>query len=80
MSKLYTCGAVEKLVQNYVDKGGDVTEIEEGSLGYGFLILHGEGLKTIVVKEVYLNAWNSGHSIRCYNKCPKKYAKLLEEV
>lgn len=79
MSKLYTCEAVENLVQRYADKGGEVTEIEEGCLGYGFLILHGEGLKTAVVKEVYLNEWSSAHTIRMYNKCPKKYAKMIEE-
>lgn len=80
MSKLYTCEAVAKLVQRYYDKGGEVAEIEEGCLGYGFLILHGEGLKTSVVKEVYFNEWSSAHTVRMYNKCPKKYAKLLEEV
>lgn len=79
MSQLYTCKAVEGLVQRYADRGGEITEIEEGSLGYGFLILHGEGLKTAVVKEVGLNAWSSAHTIRMYNKCPKKYAKMIEE-
>lgn len=79
MSQLYTCKAVEDLVQRYADKGGEIAEIEEGSLGYGFLILHGENLKTAVVKEVALNAWSSAHTIRFYNKCPKKYAKMIEE-
>lgn len=79
MSKLYTCGAVEELIQRYVDKGGEVTVIEEGCLGYGLYILHGDGLKTAVIKEVYLNPWSSGQSIRMYNKCPKKYAKMIEE-
>lgn len=78
MSKLYSCSAVEKLINVYIEKGGEVTEIEEGSLGYGFLILHGEGLKTTVVKEVYLNEWSSGHTVRKYNKLPKKYAKIIE--
>ena len=80
MSNLYTCKAIERLVQLYIDKGGEVAVVEEGCLGYGFLILHGDGLKTAIVKEVYLNDHESAHTIRKYNKCPKKYAKLLEEV
>jgi hypothetical protein len=80
LPQLYSCSAVEKLINAYVEKGGEVTEIEEGSLGYGFLILHGKGLKTTVVKEVYLNEWSSGHTIRKYDECPKKYKKVLEEV
>lgn len=80
MSKLYSCKAIEELLTLYLEKGGTVEEIEEGSLGYGFLILHGNKLKTAVIKEVYLNEWNSAHTVRLYNKCPKKYAKLLEEV
>ena len=80
MSNLYTCGAVEKLMNLYVEKGGEITEIEEGCLGYGLLILHGPGLKTSVVREVYVNAWSSAHTIRKYNKCPAKYMKMLEEV
>jgi len=79
MQKLYTCEAVEKLIQRYVDKGGEVTVIEEGCLGHGLYILHGEGLKTAVIKEVYLNPWSSVQSIRMYKKCPKKYAKMIEE-
>ncbi len=80
MKSLYTCSAVEKLMNAYAEKGGEITEIEEGSLGYGFMILHGEGLKTTVVKEVYINEWSSGHTIRKYNKCPEKYRKILENA
>ena len=78
MGKLYSCVAVEKLIERYTNKGGEVTEIEEGVLGYGLLMLHGEGLKTTIVKEVPLNCWSSAHTIRTYNKCPKKYAEMLE--
>lgn len=79
MSALYSCTAVEKLIDAYVEKGGEVTEVEEGCLGYGLMILHGEGLKTTVVKEVYVNPWQSAHTIRKYNKCPEKFKLLLEE-
>lgn len=76
---LYTCGAVEKLTQRYYEKGGEVIEVEPGSLGYGLTIMYGQGLKTTVVKEVYINAWSSGHKIRMYKKMPAKYKKMLHD-
>lgn len=77
--QLYGCSYVENLMQQYVDKGGEICTIVEGCLGYGLTICHGEGLKTAVIKEIYLNEWSSAHSIRMYNKCPKKYAEILDK-
>lgn len=76
--KLYGCEAVEKLINLYIEKGGEITEVEEGSLGYGFMILHGEELKTAIIKEVYINCWSSGYTIRLYNKTPKKYKEIID--
>lgn len=75
--KLYGYKEIENLINRYIKKGGEMYEIKEGTLGYGELLLYGEGLKTIVVKEVYINSWSSGHSIRRYNKIPKKYELSL---
>ena len=79
---MYTLTACQDLIDRYVNKyGGECTELEEGVLGYGTLILHNaKGKKTIVIKEVYINAWSSGHSIRMYNKMPKKLEKMLDKV
>lgn len=76
---LYTCGAVEKLSDEYRRKGGEVVEIIPGCLGYGLTIMFGQGLKTTVVKEVYINAWSSGHKVRMYRKMPEKYRKMLHD-
>lgn len=70
---LYTLETVDNLINQYIDKGGQVVTIEEGVLGYGTLILYGKDLKTSVVKEIYLNEWSSVHTIRSYNKTPNKY-------
>jgi hypothetical protein len=77
--KMYALETVEGLIQDYVDNhGGQVTTIEEGVLGYGTTLLHSaEGCKTIVIKEVYLNAWSSSHTVRMYNVAPKKYQKFI---
>lgn len=75
--KLYDCEDIANLIAAYHDKGGEVITIEEGTLGYGFMVMFGEGLKTTIVKEVYINEWSSGHTVRMYNKMPKKYKQLI---
>lgn len=77
--KLYSCSAVEDLFTRYVENGGEILEIEPGSLGYGLTICYGEGLKTAVIKEVYVNPWSSGHTVRFYNEMPKKYSEMIEK-
>jgi len=75
--KIYTSSAVDNLIQNYIESRGEVTVLEEGALGHGKLILHGAGLKTTIVSEVYINEWSSGHKVRTYNNTPKKYLNLI---
>ena len=77
MNSLYTCSAVKKLMKAYINHGGHITTIEEGVLGYGVCILHGDGLYTTIVREVSINEWSSGHTVRSYKKCPKKYLAYI---
>lgn len=79
---IYSCRAVENLINEYREKGGEFFQIEEGSLGRGFCILYDwtGHLKTYIINEVYLNEWSSGHKVRAYNKIPKKYQKILENL
>lgn len=72
---LYNLNDTQALIDKYVNEfGGQCTQLEEGVLGLGKLLLHSaKGKKTIVIKEVYLNEWSSAHTIRMYNKLPKKY-------
>lgn len=37
--KTFTCGQVERLVNRYLDKGGEIETIDEGCLGYGTSIM-----------------------------------------
>lgn len=76
---IYDCTKIKSLIDLYFNKGGEMVKVEEGVLGYGKIILFGIGLKTTIVNEIYLNEWSSGHTIRKYNKCPKKYKKIIEE-
>lgn len=78
--KIYTNKVVQDVIDNYLKKDGEIIEVIEGSLGYGTTICIGNGLKSTIIQEVFLNHWSSGHTIRMYNKLPKKYEKLLEKV
>ena len=77
---LYTCSAVSNLIDRYLEKGGEIITIHEGVLGYGTMILQGEGLKSAVIQEIALNEWSSAHKIRMYNELPKKWIKAIEEA
>jgi hypothetical protein len=70
---IYTLEACEQLIQRYIDAGGEAETVTEGCLGLGVVVLRAKGKKTAVIREVYLSAWSSGHTIRLYNKEPKKY-------
>ena len=77
---LYALEAVEQTVNNWIEAGGEISTVEEGVLGWGLTICHGEGLRTAIIKEVPLNEWSSAHTIRIYNKMPKKYHAMLENM
>jgi len=74
----YTLESVNKLINNYVNKNGEVIEVIQGTLGHGVTICFGSKLKTTVIKEIFVNSWTSTHSIRMYNKMPKKYEKMID--
>lgn len=75
----YTLEACMDLSRKYYEQGGIIDEIEEGILGLGLRICHGDGLQTAIIREVPRNEWTSWHTIRMYNRMPKKYAKMIEE-
>lgn len=80
MTTWYTLEACENLMDNYIKRGGEVITVEEGTLGLGTVICYGGNLKTSVIQERYLNEWSSGHTIRMYNKMPKKYESMLSKI
>lgn len=75
---LYTLEACRSLMDRYMDRGGEARTIEEGGVGLGVVICYGPGLKTTIIREIYLNEWSSGHTIRKYNKTPAKYRKYID--
>lgn len=81
MNGNFSLSECEKLITKYINFGGICTELSEGCLGLGTIILHGAiGKKTVLIQEYYINEWTSGHKIRLFSKLPKKYAKQIEQV
>lgn len=78
LSVVHTLEACQKLIDNYVNKGGEIFTVNEGSLGLGTVICVKEGFKTAIIQEHYKNWSSSVHTIRLYNKIPEKYRKLIE--
>lgn len=76
----WTCDDISRLINLYGENGGNIWEIEEGCLGYGLTILTGDKLKTAVIQEYYINEWSSGHKVRFYNKIPKKYQDMIDNL
>lgn len=76
---LADCADVEKASQYYLDHGGEVHDLVPGSLCYGLRVLTCEGRPTVVFREIYLNPWQSAHTVRMYKITPKKYVKAIEE-
>lgn len=77
---LYSNEAVQRVLSQYSELNGEIETIQEGSLGYGLIVCYGSGLKTCIIREVYVNEWSSGHTIRFYDKMPKKYQKMIDNL
>ena len=77
---LYTSTRVDELIAKYTEAGGQVLQMREGTLGCGDVLLYDETgkLYTFVIREVYINEWSSGHTVRKYRKIPAKYQAMVE--
>lgn len=80
--KTISLKGLDNLIEKYTEKGGMVHQMREGVLMNGDLLLYSPDgkLKTFVIREEYRNEWFSEQSIRAYNKCPKKYQKIINNL
>ena len=67
---------ISALINRYIGYGGMAYTIE-GTLNDNHIIV-ADGYKTVIIKELPLNEWSSCCVIRRYNKCPKKYYRVME--
>ena len=79
MSNIYTCNAISDMIERLVNSGYEYVQLKEGSLGYGdaVLIAPDENKYHFVIREVYLNEWSSGHTVR---RCRTISKKLQAEI
>lgn len=75
--RYYTLESLENLIARYADKGGEVVQVEEGSLGLGVIVLRNNGLrlKQYVIRERYATPYSSVHTCETYARrpLPKKW-------
>lgn len=78
---LYSVSSVERFIAGYLEQGGMIIQMNEGSLGCGDVLLYDPSgrYKTCVIREIYLNEWSSAQTVRQYNRTPKKFQKIIDE-
>ena len=76
---VYSISSTQEFISSMIEKGWDCVELDEGVLGVGDLVLIAPDDKhyNFVIREVYLNEWSSGQTIR---KCAKLSQKILKEI
>ena len=75
---MYNYQQIDKLISRYSEiENSQTVQISEGVLGSGNWILTAPNKKTAIIKEVFVNSWSSTHTVKMYNKTPKKYLKFL---
>lgn len=79
--KTYSLNACEKIISAYVDHGGEAVTLDEGCLGLGTVVCYGDGLKTTIIQERYVNPNMSTHTIEMYDtELSDECRELLEKV
>lgn len=75
----YTYEAAEKMIDTLTEKGYTPISLREGTLGIGdwVLVAPEENMYNFVIREVYINPWKSGHTIR---RCGKISKALQAEI
>ena len=80
LSKIPTLygGSIRDLIDEAMNKNYELIQLRESACGYGdFVLLAPEGWWNVVVREVYLNCWSSGYTVR---RCRKISRKLQAEI
>ena len=77
--KMYGPTDTDKFINHMCEKGWEAIQLNEGGVGIGdwVLIAPDDDHYHFVIREVYLNEWSSGQTVR---KCSKLSKKLLKEI
>ena len=78
---MYNFRQIDKFLDKYSKfENSEIIQIKEGILGSGDWICIAPGKKTAIIKEIFVNGWNSTHTLKLYNKTPKKYIELINKL
>lgn len=76
---MYTYQQIDKLINKYSQfENSEILQTREGILGSGDWICTAPNKKTAIIKEVFVNSWISTHTVKFYNKIPKKYLNIIQ--
>ena len=79
----YDYQEIDKLIEKLLEEGYDCIQLSEGILGSGNWICipaDSGNYYHFIIKEVYINQWQSGHTVRKCRKLSKADKALLESM
>lgn len=76
---IYLISSVENLILDALEMGYNMVQLREGVLGLGDIVLISpdDNYYNYVIREVVLNEWSSGQTVR---RCRKISKALQEEI
>lgn len=76
---IYSISSVENLILDALEMGYNMVQLREGVLGLGDIVLISpdDNYYNYVIREVVLNEWSSGQTVR---RCRKISKALQEEI
>ena len=76
---IYSLSSVENLISDAIEMGYSMVQLREGVLGLGDIVLISpdDNYYNYVIREVVLNEWSSGQTVR---RCRKISKALQEEI
>ncbi len=72
--RIYSFQDVDKFVSDMIEKGYELIQLRDGVLGIGDSVLISPDAEhyNFVIREIHLNEWSSGHTIRRASKISRK--------
>ena len=79
MINIYDIAGTTELINECLQAGYELKQLSEGSLGNGdcVLLAPDETFANFVIREVYINEWTSGQTIK---RCKKLSKAILAEI
>lgn len=77
--KIYAFAAVNAFIDKMINDGAEVYTIP-GALADSYIVTPSQHYKGAIIKEKYLNEWNSGQTVRHFSKISEKTQKIIDLI